>query len=79
MCEDFDGRLSLLCQGKTLDYRILAEGQAPIPLDDEKSLHRTVETARVLQRKRPKYKPSPDHPWNRWRRPRSTPAPQAPL
>ena len=79
VCEDFDGRLSLLCQGKTLDYRILAEGQAPIPLDDEKSLHRTVETARVLQRKRPKYKPSPDHPWNRWRRPRSTPAPQAPL
>ena len=23
VCEDFDGRLSLLCQGKTLDYRIL--------------------------------------------------------
>ena len=79
VCEDFDGRLSLLCQGKTLDYRILAEGQAPIPLDDEKSLHRTVETARVLQRRRPKYKPSPDHPWNRWRRRPSTPAPQAPL
>ena len=79
VCEDFDGRLSLLCQGKTLDYRILAEGQAPVPLDDEKSLHRTVETARVLQRKRPQYKPSPDHPWNRWRRTRSTPAPQTPL
>ncbi len=79
VCEAFDGHVTLLCQGKTLDYRILAEGQAPIPLDDEKSLHRTVDTARVLQRKRPKYKPSPDHPWNRWRRHRSTPAPPAPL
>ena len=79
VCEDFDGRLTLLCQGKTLDYRILAEGQAPVPLDDEKSLHRTVDSARALQRKPPKYKPSPDHPWNRWRRRRSTPAPQTPL
>ena len=79
VCEDFDGRLSLWCQGKTLDYRIFAEGQAPVPLDDEKSLHRTVETARALQRQRPQYKPSPDHPWNRWRRRRSTPAPPAPL
>ena len=79
VCEAFDGHVTLLCQGKTLDYRILAEGQAPIPLDDEKSLHRTVDTARVLQRQRPKYKPSPDHPWNRWRRHRSTPAPPAPL
>ncbi len=68
VCERFDGRVSLLCQGKTLDYRILAQGQTPIPLDDEKSLHRTVDTARALQRKRPKYKPSPDHPWNRWKR-----------
>ena len=29
--------MSLLCQGKTLDYRVLAEGQAPIPVD-QKSL-----------------------------------------
>lgn len=74
VCEGFDGRVSLLCQGKTLDYRVLAQGQAPVPLDDEKSLHRTVDSARVLQHKRPKYKPSPDHPWNRWKRllPRKT-------
>ena len=61
--DSFDGPISLLCQGKTLDYRVLA-GQTPI--DDEKSLCRTVEKARSLQRKRPKYKPAPDHPWNRW-------------
>ena len=66
VCDSFDGPISLLCQGKTLDYRVLAQGQTPIPTDDEKSLCRTVDKARSLQRKRPKYKPSPDHPWNRW-------------
>ena len=64
VCESFDGPISLLCQGKTLDYRVLAQGQPPIPTDDEKSLCRTVDKARSLQRKRPRYKPSPDHPWN---------------
>ena len=61
-----DSHVSLLCQGKTLDYRVLAEGQAPIPVDDEKSLSRSVEQARARQRKHPRYKPSPDHPRNRW-------------
>ncbi len=75
VCEAFDGHLTLLGQGKTLDYRVLAESQAPVPLDDQKSLHRTVDSAPALQRQRPKYKPSPDHPWNRWRR---LQAPQAP-
>ena len=53
VCESFDGPISLLCQGKTLDYRVLAQGQTPIPTDDEKSLCRTVDKARSLQRKRP--------------------------
>ena len=78
MCEAFDGHLTLLCQGKTLDYRVLAESQAPVPLDDQKSLHRTVDSAHALQRKRPKYKPSPDHPWNRWARLHSAPSSPTP-
>lgn len=72
VCEDFDGGVSLLCQGKSLDYRVLAEGAAPIPTDDEKSVWGTVEKARRHQRKRPRYKPAPDHPWNRWARFNST-------
>ena len=32
--------------GQDPDYRVLAESQAPVPLDDEKSLHRTVDSAR---------------------------------
>ena len=34
VCESFDGPISLLCQGKTLDYRVLAQGQPPISTDD---------------------------------------------
>ena len=67
VCENFDGRVTLLSQGRSLDYRVLAQGPDPIPLDDEKSLHHTVHSARSRQRKRPRYKPSPDHPWNRWK------------
>ena len=76
VCDSFDGPISLLCQAKTLDYRVLAQGQTPIPTDDDKSLCRTVDKARSLQRKRPKYKPAPDHPWNRWAR--LHPAPSTP-
>ena len=78
VCDSFDGPISLLCQGKTLDYRVLAQGQTPIPTDDEKSLCRTVDKARSLQRKRPKYKPAPDHPWNRWARLHSAPSTPTP-
>ena len=78
VCDSFDGPISLLCQGKTLDYRVLAQGQTPIPTDDEKSLCRTVDKARSLQRKRPRYKPSPDHPWNRWARLHSAPSTPTP-
>ena len=70
--------ISLLCRGKILDYRVLAQGQPPIPTDDEKSLCRTVDKARSLQRKRPRYKPSPDHPWNRWARLHPAPSTPAP-
>ena len=37
VCESFDGPISLLCQGKTLDYRVLAQGQPPIPTDTKKA------------------------------------------
>ena len=74
VCEGFEGHVTL-GQGQTLDYRVLTEGWTPVPLDDEKSLHRTVDSARALQRKRPKYKPSPDHPWNRWKRLQVPPQP----
>lgn len=41
----FDGTITLLYQGRALAYRLLAEGSPPIPLDDTKSLHRTLDQA----------------------------------
>ena len=37
----------------------------PIPLDDEKSLHATVDQAKTVQLNRHAHKPAPDHPWKR--------------
>ena len=65
VCEAFDGTVTLLYQGKALPYRILTEGEPPIPIDDEKSIHATVEQAKTIQLHRKTYKPAPDHPWRR--------------
>ena len=59
VCEAFDGTLTLLHQDKVLDYSILQEGERPIPLDDEKSVHHTVDQARILQAQRPSGNPLP--------------------
>ena len=65
LCEGFDGAVTLLHKGKAMPYRILAEGEPPIPLDDEKSLAQTVEQAKAKQLSKPGHKPAPDHPWKR--------------
>ena len=65
LCEAFDGTVTVLHAGHTLDYRILATGEPPIPLDDEKSLHHSVDQAKARQQAKPKYKPPVDHPWRR--------------
>jgi len=65
VCEAFDGTVSLLHKGCPVSYRILGEGAPPIPLDDEKSIHTTVEQAKCIQLNRKTHKPPPDHPWRR--------------
>lgn len=65
VCQSFDGTVTLLHQGRHLPYRLLAEGEPPIPLDDEKSLHHTVDQAKAKQAAKPAWKPAPDHPWKR--------------
>ncbi len=65
LCEAFDGTVSLLHPGQALHYSILHEGEPPIPSDDEKSLHQTIEPAKAIQTQRPQWKPAPDHPWRR--------------
>ena len=65
VCEALDGTVTVLYQGGTLSYRTLAEGEPPIPLDDEKSVHVTIEQVKTHQLQRPAYKPPIDHPWKR--------------
>jgi len=36
VCESFDGSITLLHKGHAMVYRLLAEGEPPVPLDDEK-------------------------------------------
>ena len=65
VCEAFEGSVSVIHQGKPLAYRLLAEGEPPTPLDDEKSVHHRVERAKARQAEQPRYKPALDHPWRR--------------
>jgi len=65
VCESFDSPVTVLYQGRVLPYRLLAEGEAPIALDDEKSIDQTIEQAKTRQAIRPPRKPAPDHPWSR--------------
>ena len=65
VCDAFGAGVDVLHKGRALAFRILAEGEAPVPLDDEKSVRHTVDQAQARQRARPGYKPPADHPWNR--------------
>ena len=65
LCEPFAGPVIVLHQGRPLTYQLLAEGEPPAPVDDEKSVQHSVEQARARQQQRPAYKPRPDHPWKR--------------
>lgn len=65
VCDAFGGEVSVLCKGRPLTFRVLAEGEAPVALDDEKSVQHTVDEAKARQRAQPRYKPAADHPFNR--------------
>jgi len=65
LCEAFDGTVTVMHEGQVLDCRILTSGAPPVPLDDEKSVHHTVDQAKTKQQLKPQWKPPPDHPWRR--------------
>ncbi len=75
LCETFDGAVTVLHQGRVLDHRILAQGDPPVPLDDEKSVHHTVDQAKARQQASSKRKPPADHPWRRSLNEHSPPPP----
>ena len=65
VCDAFGAGVKVLHKGRPLTFRVRAEGEAPVALDDEKSVQHTVAEAKARQRTQPRYKPAADHPWNR--------------
>ena len=65
VCKGFDGAVTVLREGGELPVRLLAEGEEPPPLEDEKTVRLRVERAKAEQQSRPAWKPAPDHPWRR--------------
>ncbi len=52
-------------QGRRLAFRVLAEGEAAVAVEDEKGVRDRVDAAKAAQAGRPDWKPAPDHPWRR--------------
>ena len=55
----------MLLGGRRLSFRVLAEGEAAVPIADEKDVRERVDEAKAKQASRPNWKPAPDHPWRR--------------
>lgn len=67
VCEQFDGEVTLLWQGKPLDFKVYQRGQAPTEVENEKTLNARVDRALHHQKQTSPSKPSVDHPWRRYR------------
>ena len=52
VCDAFGGKVDVLRKGRPLAFRVLAEGEAPIALEDGKSVRRAVDEAKARQRAR---------------------------
>ncbi len=63
--ESFSGDITLLSKGKALKYRTYQLDEQPAVIVDEKSINTIVDQTKIQQLAKPKYKPSPDHPWKR--------------
>ena len=67
LCAGYDGRLMVLYQGRELEAKRLLGGLPPVALDDDKSVHRTVERAKREQARRA-WTPGRNHPWRKMAR-----------
>jgi transposase len=65
VCESFDGTVTLLYKGTSLQYSTFKRGEkVPEPIS-EKGINQAVEQALMTQRQRTNYKPKIDHPWRK--------------
>ena len=65
VCKAFDGSVTVLRDDRELPVRLLAQGEEPVPVADEKTIVDRVGQAKAEQLARPSYKPPADHPWRR--------------
>lgn len=63
LCEDFDGQITILSKGQMLNYRLLEQGEPPIPIENEKSVLGRIDQIKQQQATTTAHKPPPDHPW----------------
>ena len=63
VCQGFDGTVSVLHKGRKMAFRVLAEGEAAVPVEDEKGVRDRVDQIKAAQAARQNRKPAPDHPW----------------
>ena len=62
MRKGFDGAASVLLKGRKLAFRVLAEGEAAVPVEDGKGVGSRVDAAKAEQAARPDWKPAPRFP-----------------
>ena len=63
VCKGFDGKVTVLRDGRELPVRLLGEGADPLPLEDGKSVRLRADRTKAEQQSRLAWKPAPDHPW----------------
>jgi transposase len=68
VCESACGNVTLLRNGKVLPYSTFRLGHFYENIEDTKTINARVDNTIAQQKKKPKWKPAPDHPWNSYYR-----------
>ncbi|MDO9325548.1 MAG: ISNCY family transposase, partial [Methanoregula sp.] len=68
VCESACGNVTLLRNGKILPYSTLRLGHFYENIEDAKTINARVDSTIAQQKRKPKWKPAPDHPWNSYYR-----------
>lgn len=68
VCESLQGDVTLLRNNKILPYSTLRLGRFHENIEDAKTINARVDSTIVQQKRKPKWKPAPDHPWNSYYR-----------
>lgn len=65
VCEDFQGKVTLLYKGRKLAYESWKRGDQSPAVKDAKEINQTIDQTIQSQAQRKAWKPPPDHPWRK--------------